>query len=190
MAAVAELESVWGFKMRPQLFISLLLFLIVSCAPFPKEVMQEVKKDIEFNEVFKAPDAFKGETVIWGGVIIETITRTDDTLIIVRQAELDFQKQPKELDKSAGRFLVRYRGFLDPAIYSKDREITVAGTIAGKEERPVGEHRYTYPVIDARALRLWEKRKELPPYYYDPWYGDPFFYPWGPYPGYRHPYWW
>lgn len=179
--------------MRPQLFIPTILVLLivsmVSCAPFPDQVMEEVKKDIEFSEVIKAPDAFRGETVIWGGVIIETVTRTDDTLILVRQTELDFQKQPKDPDKSAGRFIVRYRGFLDPAIYSPDRELTVVGTIVGKEERPIGERRYTYPVIDARELRLWEKRK-APPYYYDPWYWDPFYYPWGPYPRYRYPYWW
>jgi outer membrane lipoprotein len=151
--------------------------------------MQEVKREIAFSEVLKAPEAFKGESIIWGGVIIETITRSDDTLMIVRQADLDFQKQPKDLDKSAGRFIIRYRGFLDPAIYSKDREVTVVGTIAGKEERPVGEHRYMYPVIDILDLHLWEKRIEAP-YYYDPWYGDPFLYPWRPYPWYRHPYWW
>lgn len=175
--------------MRSPLFILIILILIVSCVPFSQQVMQEVKREVAFNEVLKAPEAFKGESIIWGGVIIETITRSDDTLMIVRQADLDFQKQPKDLDKSAGRFIIRYRGFLDPAIYSKDREVTVVGTIAGKEERPVGEHRYMYPVIDTRDLRLWEKRIEAP-YYYDPWYGDPFLYPWRPYPRYRHPFWW
>jgi len=173
--------------MRPQLFISILLILIVSCAPFPQQVMQEVKKEIAFSEVIHAPEAFKGEAVIWGGVIVETITRPDDTLIIIRQTELDFQKQPKDLDKSAGRFIIRYQWFLDPSIYSKNREVTVIGTIAGKEERPIGEHRYVYPIVDAKALRLWEKRAEAP-YYYDPWYRDPFLYPWRPYPWHRHPY--
>ncbi|MEN6330596.1 MAG: Slp family lipoprotein [Smithella sp.] len=175
--------------MKTRLFVPILLLLIVSCAPFSPQVMQEVKKEIAFSEVLKAPESFRGEAVIWGGVIIETNTRSDNTQIIVRQAELDFQKRPKELDKSAGRFLIRYRGFLDPSIYSKDREITVAGTIAGKEELPIGDLRYMYPVIESKELRLWEKRENLP-YYNDPWYHDPFFYPWRPYPWYRHPYWW
>jgi len=175
--------------MKAQLFIPLLLILIVSCAPFSPQVMQEVKKEIAFSEVLKAPENFQGETVIWGGVIIETIARSGDTLIIVRQTELDFQKRPKEPDKSAGRFLIRYRGFLDPSIYSRDREITVAGTLAGKEERPIGELHYMYPVIESKELRLWEKM-EKQPYYYDPWYRDPFFYPWSPYPWHRHPFWW
>ena len=164
--------------------------LIGSCAPFPQETMREVEKDIALGDVLKDPGLFKGKVVLWGGVIIETVNRPDVTLIIVRQTELDFQKQPKDLDKSAGRFIVRYKGFLDPAIYSKDRELTVSGAIAGKEERVIGEHRYVYPVIDARDIRLWEKRLEVP-YYYDPWYGAPYPF-WGPYPyGWRrHPYGW
>jgi outer membrane lipoprotein len=172
--------------MRLHLFIAILFLLVASCAPFSQEVMQEVKKDIEFSDAIKDPEAFKGESVIWGGVIIETIARPGDTLILVRQTELDFQKQPKDPDKSAGRFIVRYTGFLDPAIYSKDREITVVGTIAGKEDRPVGERRYSYPVVDVRDLRLWEKRMDAP-YYYDPWYWGP--YPWRPYPWRPYPYW-
>jgi outer membrane lipoprotein len=171
--------------MRICLFVLVLCLWIVSCAPFSQEVMQEVKKDIEFSEAIKNPEAFRGESVIWGGVIIETVARPSDTLILVRQTELDFQKQPKDLDRSAGRFIVRYSGFLDPAIYSKDREITVVGTIAGKEDRPVGERLYTYPVVDVRDLRLWEKRMD-PPYYYDPWYWGP--YSWRPYPWHRYPY--
>ena len=170
--------------------LGLLLVFALSCAPFPQETMREVEKDIAFQDVLKDPGSFKGKVVIWGGVIIETVNRPDVTLIIVRQTELDFQKQPKDLDKSAGRFIVRHQGFLDPAIYSKDRELTVSGAIAGKEERVIGEHRYIYSVIDARDIRLWEKRLEVP-YYYDPWYGAPYPF-WGPYPyGWRrHPYGW
>lgn len=149
--------------------------------------MQEVKRDIAFTEALKTPDAFKGESVIWGGVIIETIPRPEDTLVIVRQTDLDFQKRPINLDISEGRFIIRSKGFLDPAIYSKEREVTVVGTIAGKEERTIGEHQYPYPVIEARDLRLWEKRVEYP-YYYDPWLRGP--YPWYPRPWYHRPYWW
>jgi outer membrane lipoprotein len=176
--------------MRLRYFIPIFVMLIASCAPFPPETMREIEKDIAFEDVLKDPGLFKGKVVLWGGVIIETVNRPDVTLIIVRQTELDFQKQPKDLDKSAGRFIVRYEGFLDPAIYSKDREMTVSGAIAGKEERLVGERRYIYPVIDARDIRLWEKRTEVP-YYYDPWYWGSYPY-WGPYPyGWRHhPYWW
>jgi len=179
--------------MRAQLCVAVFLILIASCAPFSQEVMQEVTRDIAFNDVVKAPDAFKDVSVIWGGVIVETVARADDTLVIVRQTDLDFQKRPINPDTSAGRFIIRYQGFLDPAIYTKNREVTVVGKIAGIEEHPVGDYRYPHPLIDTKDLRLWEKRIEYP-YYYDPWYPwGP--YPWRPYPWYRHPwhhhpYWW
>jgi len=175
--------------MRTKFFIPILFVLIVSCAPFSQQVMQEVKRDIAFSDVLKTPENFKGEGVIWGGVIIETIAKSNDTLMIVRQTDLDFQKRPTNLDQSAGRFILSYRGFLDPALYSKDREVTVVGTIAGKEKRLIGEYPYSYPVIESHALHLWEKWEDTPSYY-DPWYfWNPYpyyYYPWRPYPRYRH----
>jgi len=166
--------------------------------PFPQHVMEGVARDVELSDVLKNPDAFRGAVVIWGGVIIETIPKREATLIIVRQAELDYQKRPHDLDRSVGRFIIRHEGFLDPAIYEKGREVTVVGEIVGTEERPVGEHPYKYPVVKARSLRLWEMRRKAPyydPFYYDepfyPWHPYPWHpYPWSPYPWYRHPYWW
>ncbi|PKN81345.1 MAG: hypothetical protein CVU51_14230 [Deltaproteobacteria bacterium HGW-Deltaproteobacteria-1] len=163
--------------MKLQLFIPLLSVIAVSCGPFPHQVMQEVTRDIPYNEVVKAPDACKGSTVLWGGVIVETIARSNDTLIIVRETQLDFQKRPRNTDRSAGRFIIRHQGFLDPAIYSRGREVTVIGMLDGKEERPVGDLLYSYPVMEARSLKLWEPWTDSP-YYYDPWYRDPFLYPW------------
>jgi len=163
--------------MKPQLFILLLSVIAVSCGPFPHHVMQEVTGDIPYNEVVKAPETFRGSTVLWGGVIVDTITRSNDTLIIVRETKLDLRKRPMNTDRSAGRFIIRHQGFLDPAIYSREREVTVVGMIAGKEERPVGELLYSYPVIEPRSLKLWEQWTD-PPYWYDPWYRDPFPYPW------------
>ncbi|MEN6620417.1 MAG: Slp family lipoprotein [Smithella sp.] len=160
---------------------SLILLLIISCTPFSREVIKESKKDVNLSDVVKNPEKYKGELIIWGGVIVETISKPDETLIIVRQTELDFEKRPENLDKSAGRFMIQYQGFLDPVIYSKGREVTVAGTIAGTEERAIGEHRYIYPIVKAREIHLWEKI--TPQYYYDPWlYRDPFLYPWFNYP--------
>ena len=162
--------------------------LIVACAPFSQQAMQGIKKDITLGEVVKSPETFKGEAVLWGGVIIETVTRKDDTLMIIRKTQLDFTKRPRDLDKSEGRFIIRYRGFLDPAIYNKDREVTVVGTIDGTEKRIVGEHQYTYPVVETRALNLWEKWEDYPQYY-DPWYfwnPYPYYYPWRYYPWHRY----
>ena len=164
-------------RLRP--FVPILFFLTISCAPFSQEVMKEVDRDIPFPEVLKNPEAFRGKGVLWGGVIVETVNRQEDSLVVVMQTELDFQKRPKDLDRSPGRFIARRSGFLDPAIFGKGREVTVAGTVAGREERPVGQVLYAYPLVDALDIRLWDKIEPVP---YDPWF-------WGPYPYWGYPYW-
>lgn len=172
-------------------FIPALLFLVLlaACAPFPQKLLREAEPAVSLSDVQKVPDRYNGKVVIWGGVILETINRKSETVLKVMQTELDFQKRPRNVDRSSGRFMVRYEGFLDPYIYSKGREITLIGVIIGKEEQEIGEIRYVYPVVDSRDVRLWEKSQEIR--YRDPWfwgspYGWGYPYPWWPGP----PYWW
>ena len=165
-------------------FFAAFLALLCTCAPFSREIMRQVDPALIFAKVQQDPQLYIGKIVLWGGVIIETENRKDETLLKVLRTELDYEKRPLNPDRSAGRFIVRYAGFLDPAIYKQGREITVAGEVAGKEAIPIGEIMYTYPVILAKEIRLWEKGVESPPYGYPPWF-------WGPYPYwyYRYPYW-
>ncbi len=146
--------------------------------------MRQVDESLTFREVQKNPQPFVGKNVLWGGVIIETTNRKNETVIHVMQTELDYEKRPKNLDRSAGRFLVRYNGFLDPVIYSKAREITLAGEVVGEEVLPLGEIQYVYPIILAKEIHLWEKRTMITPFY-PPWYWDSYPFWW-----YRYPYWW
>ena len=162
----------------------LLAALTFSCAPLSQEVMRQVDQNLTYTVVQKNPEAYRGKNVLWGGVIIETITRPGETLIKVRETELDYEKRPTNMDHSAGRFLVQSPGFLDPAIYAEGREITVAGELAGTKVLPLGETRYRYPLVLAKEIHLWEKRQEIRSY-------DPYYWPyWGyPYRWYRHPFW-
>ena len=176
-----------------RIFQSLLFLAIfaLSCAPFPKEVMRQVDENLTFMVVQKNPEAYRGKTILWGGVIIETINRPGETLIKVRETELDYEKRPTNMDRSAGRFLAQAQGFLDPAIYAEGREITVAGELAGTKVLPLAQTQYSYPLVLAKEIRLWEKLQQIGPYdpYYWPYWGSP--YGWYPYPfwGYR-PYRW
>ncbi len=171
------------------ILIFLLSELFISCAPFSKEIMLKVDPTLTFRDVQKNPDAYAGRTVLWGGVIIETLNKQMETLIKVLETELDFQKRPISLDRSLGRFLVRQPGFLDPAIYKEGREITVAGEIVGKEVQPLGSSLHTYPVVAAKEIYLWERRQVYRPIYH-PWYYDPYYFWWHRHPYWRYPYGW
>jgi outer membrane lipoprotein len=166
------------------------LMLMLSCVPLSKEILLQVDPALTFGDVQKNPDAYAGKMVLWGGVIIEAYNKQQETVLKVLQTELDYQKRPTRLDHSLGRFLIRQPDFLDPAIYKEGREITVAGKVAGKEVQPLGNSQYTYPVVAAKELYLWEWRPVYQPIYpYPPWYYDPYYVGWPRYPYWGHPWW-
>ncbi len=175
--------------MKKSLILLAGLAWVFSCAPFSQNIMDQADPALKFWEVQKNPDSFLGKTVIWGGVIVEALNRPDETLVIVRLTNLDLELRPMYTDRSPGRFIIRYNGFLDPAIYKEGREITAAGEITGQEVLPLGTRHYTYPCVTAKEIHLWEKLVPYPPYYY-PYYNDPFYPWWGYRPYWRHPYWW
>jgi outer membrane lipoprotein len=161
------------------LFLISITMLILSCSPFSKELIRQVDEIRPFREIQGSPENYLKRNVLWGGVIIETTSRKDETLIKVIQTGLDLERRPQDIDISGGRFLVRYPGFLDPDIYEKGREITVIGEITGKEVLSLGEISYVYPVVVPKDIHLWAKRSDAincPPCwnYYPFWrYGYP-----------------
>jgi len=175
----------------PGLFLLSLLTLTIAggCASTPsKEFQQQVGPPIPFKELVEKGEAYKGRKVIVGGHILETKNESQATLITVLQAPLDSQNKPRSRDLSEGRFLVRVQEFLDPEIYSKNRKLTVGGTVSGVLEQPLGNRVYQYPVIGAAEFHLWpEERRYVRPY-------EPIYPYWLHHPWHRYPYgpapWW
>ncbi|MDD5168086.1 MAG: Slp family lipoprotein [Syntrophales bacterium] len=145
--------------------------ILVSCTPFSKEIISRVDDTVTIAAVRKNPEQFKGKMVLWGGVIIETENSQDESKILVLQTALNIVDRPLNLDRSEGRFIVKEKGFFDPVIFARGREITVAGQIIGKEDLPLGKIRYEYPVIVPAQFILWER----PEYYYPLYYTTPYF---------------
>lgn len=168
-----------------RLLATWVLLSLFGCAhPISSKTRALAREDIVLTEVAQDPDRYQGEVVIWGGVIVETENRADGTTLIIMEAPLNSQGVPEDMELSRGRFLARTEGFLDPALYSPGRKVTVAGRVVGKEVRPVGEVPYQYPVVSIVEIRLWKEALGImaPPY---PWYwGDPYW-PWGWWPRWR-----
>ena len=137
--------------------IACLLVLMSACAPvISQKTMSTVDKSISFSALQQNPNAFKGKIVLLGGQIIATTVKADETWIEILEKSLDYQQRPSDTDKSSGRFLVRFSGFLDPAIYASGRKLTVVGQVDGKVVRPLKEVNYTYPLLTAREHYLWK----------------------------------
>jgi len=131
------------------------LFSVNGCVPpISKQLREQVSEELTLKVVLKDPEAHKGETVLWSGVIISSVNLKEGTMIEVLQKPADIQGRPKDVDESEGRFLALYSGYLDVAIYSQGRKVTVAGKIQGKKIQRLGEIEYTYPLISAKEVHL------------------------------------
>lgn len=120
-----------------------------------------------------------GQRVRWGGEIINVEPRADVTCFEVLSRELYADARPNNHhDHSNGRFVACGKGFYDPAVYTKGRDLTVTGSLNGTEQHKVGEYTYTFPQVSADQVYLWPERNYASGYY-GPYY-DPF---WGPYWG-------
>lgn len=135
--------------------IVMILLMFGCMSVISKQALNEVDPNIRFEQLQKDPEAFQGKTVLLGGDIIETKNLPDKTLLVVLQHTLGPNKRPVSEDVSLGRFIISAPGFLDPAIYRTGRKVTVVGIVIGKEVRPLGELKYTYPVISKKELHIW-----------------------------------
>ncbi|HOO38585.1 MAG TPA: Slp family lipoprotein [Deltaproteobacteria bacterium] len=150
-------------------------WVLTGCAPvISEEVRSTIDETISVLEVIENPSAFTGSRVLWAGIVIDTKAFKDHTIVEVLQKPADYQGRPKTVDVSQGRFLARYNGFLDPAVYTSGREVTIAGEIAGTKVSTIGEYAYTYPVVLITEIHLWpvESEKEYHYFYYPTYYHD------------------
>jgi outer membrane lipoprotein len=170
--------------------IALLLSLaLAGCASdIPRPIREAPAENITLPQALQHPEQHRGAAVRWGGAIAAVENRRDATWIEVVERSLDADGQPRHTDTSAGRFLARVDGFVDPTIFTPKRQVTVAGSLDGNSTHTIGEHPYTYPVVRAEHIYLWPQMARVPPYYFPSpyfyWYGP--WYPWG-YP-YYYPY--
>jgi len=142
---------------RRIILIACLLMFIAACAPvISQTTMSSVDKSISFAALQQRPDAYKGKVVVLGGQIITTTVKDNETWIEVLEKKLDSQQKPENTDQSGGRFLVKFQGFLDPAIYATGRYLTVAGQVEGKILRPINQTKYTFPLLTAKEHYLWK----------------------------------
>lgn len=163
------------------------ILAVTGCATTVPEAIREAPPgDISVVEARRDAAAYAGQRVRWGGTVASVENRKDETWIEIVARDLGSTGRPRDTDRSQGRFIARVQGFLDPAVYTSGRQITVSGTLEQAVTRPIGDYSYTFPLVRAESVYLWERLPERRDYYYyDPfWPYDSFW----PYPYWRHPY--
>lgn len=160
------------------------LMLPAACAVISRKVRLEAEPDVPFKTLLVDIEKYTGRTVILGGYILDINNQASATMIKVLQVPLKIGEEPGLKDSSEGRFLLYHQGFLDPEVYSKDRAITVAGSVMGSDIEKIGDDQIPYLKIESREIYLWPEYEKLPNPY-PPW---PYpYYRYG-YPYYRYPY--
>ncbi|MDD5711274.1 MAG: Slp family lipoprotein [Smithellaceae bacterium] len=151
---------------RMLLCLPLIIILCGCSSPLSSEWLKQAEPVLSFAELNRHPDDLRGRILILGGQIIGTSERERETWIEVLEQSLDWRHRPRGSDESQGRFLVRVKEFLDPAIYAPGRSITVIGEMEGTKVLPLKEISYTYPVLNARDYHLWRPEEEQSPIHF------------------------
>jgi outer membrane lipoprotein len=172
--------------MHRNLLALILVLSLGACATVPESLRGEFAQGANLLAVRSQPDNFTGQEVRWGGIILNVDNQREESILEILAYPLDKSSRPKIDRMALGRFLLHSNQFLDPAIYPRDRELTVVGIIQGVEKRKIGEFEYPYPLIEGRVLYVWPEREEVGSYY-DPWYPWYPWYMWDPWYGYPYP---
>ena len=166
--------------------ISILLLITACSSHIPAEISTPVAGSADIASVISAPDNYINQKVRWGGIILKTENKTDNSQLTLVGFPLDDQGEPQISDQSPGRFIAVLTDFVEPVVYTKDRILTITGKLSGSHTEKVGDFDYEYPVVQVEHYYLWPVKQEpnyddLPYWWYDP------YYPWHyPYP--RRPY--
>ena len=154
----------------PALFLS-------SCTVMSSQVRSQAIPSMPFPDLVQNADKYIGKTVILGGYILETKNTGPQTEITVLETPLSSVEEPGDRDSAQGRFVVYYNGFLDPAVYERDRRITVGGVVEGTFLSKIDNTPYSMLKLQAKEIYLWPIRTYYPYYYPYYYYDYPYPYP-------------
>ncbi len=173
---------------RPsKLYLSLACLFLSACVSLPSALKDVPVVDVPYGQASQSTN--KDASVRWGGVIIEVENEQDSSLVQVLFYPLDpYDGRPQLNKPGEGRFVIKSTEFLDPVVYAKDKEVTVAGILTGDIERTIGKRVVRLPLISATVIHLWARNDRDDYYYSRRGFGDYRFNPYFGYPGY--PFYW
>ncbi|HJR72590.1 MAG TPA: Slp family lipoprotein [Luteimonas sp.] len=107
-----------------------------------------------------------GLPVRWGGRIVSAHAQGDRTCFELIGSQLSVYGRPKHMyDDGSGRFVACGQGFYDPAVYLKNRELTVLGRLDGFVAPLSGSYGYQRPRVAADSIHLWPEAPYQDPRY-------------------------
>jgi|SRR5690554_5520371 len=165
--------------------------LLGACSAIPEPIqVADEQPLVAYATALEQPEATRGGTARWGGIIAEVTNSDTGTVIEVVNFDLQSWGRPVTGDQSSGRFRAKLTGFVDPVVYQQGSLVTFTGTVGEPETGTIGEYNYLFPVLQVTGKYLWPARKEptrvevnydalwYRHYYYTrPFYPRPFYIP-------------
>lgn len=140
------------------LTIMLLLFMVSACAvPAYMPTANEVSEDLSLKRVLGNPSGHKGETISWGGIILQSEKRNGTTDLYIEEMPFDRGERTEARELSEGVFIARTPEALDPGSYLAGNKVRVKGEITGGELGTYREMPYLYPVIRINEISFWQR---------------------------------
>ncbi len=180
--------------MKTLLLVAVGFLFLTSCASvLTRDAMETGIRDFSFADLMRNPDLYQGKLFVLGGIIVDTTVTQQGSRIEALYVPVDSRGYLKDSSGLTIRFRALFpkdRGILDPMIYRKNRQITVAATFAGMEPGKIDQMDYMFPAFRIQEIYLWEERQPVAyapyPYAPYPYWGSPWPYrSWG----YYYPYW-
>ena len=164
-------------------------------SPVPVELYAEVDHALRPAVVLADPAAYRGRTMLLGGIVTRTVSEAGRVTVELDGCRLDDSDRPLAVDPALGRIVVSGSD-LDGARLQPGRLVTLVGEVAGRSEGDGG----MLPRLEVRFIHPWPNAEEeaaarnpvcppggycdpwCDPCWYDPWC-DPWYY--GPDPRWR-----
>jgi outer membrane lipoprotein len=170
-----------------KLYLLVITLLLTACSSLPPALKDPPAFDLSYPQAISNLDKFKNMPVRWGGKIVEVENEANFSALQILAYPLDSDAYPRLDGTGYGRFVVKSATLLDPAVYTKEALVTVAGNLEGGVERTIGNAKVTLPAVALQQIHLWQPRQD----YYDRFYGGfgygyggGFGYPYGGFYGY------
>ena len=152
--------------------LSLFFVLLGACSALPPVMRDTPYTEAGLAAVNSNIAAYQEMPFRWGGTIIDVTTTEHSSQAQLLFYPLNAFGRPNVDREAKGRFSISSSQFLDPAIFTKDTEITVTGTLTGEIKQIVGEKTLTIPLLSVEHIHLWPKRQSYDHRYYNNY---PFF---------------
>lgn len=178
-----------NYQLKNAITILVIALSLCSCASrIPVEIRGDVEHAPTVAQVHTEAEKYLSQKVRWGGKILKIENKQNTSRLTVVAFPLNGYGRPQNTRQSPGRFIAVVDRFLEPEIYSRDREITVIGNILASETHKVGEFAYSHPVVKVDNHYLWAVEEKTTDNYMHHWWHDSWYnpyYPW-PYPHHLH----